>query len=359
MNDMTLPTIRSETIFKIDSKGQLRIWKYEVRGSQWRTISGLADGQQVESGWTICQPKSQETGEAQALFEAEAAKRHKLERTYHRTPDECDTPNFFEPMLAQKYKAVEFPVYSQAKLDGVRCIARAEGLFTRQGKPILSCPHIEEELAEFFAHNPDLILDGELYNHELKADFEQLVSAIRKQKPSEAARDLVQYHVYDCPSINAPFSERISAVTQNCSGEIVIPVETRYALNQEMLDADYEEFLAEGYEGQMVRLDEPYEQKRSKRLLKRKEFVDDEFEISRIIEGNGTWAGYGKVVEILLADGRTAKATVKGTQAFCRTLLEERDRWVGKKVTVQYFALTGDGIPRFPIAIKFHDGEKI
>lgn len=369
MNDMSTNfSTRSAEIYKLDSHGRLRSWQYEVDGAKWRTHAGLVDGSKVVSGWTVCEPKSQDTAEGQALFEAEAAMRHKLERTYHPTPEACDTPNFFEPMLAKDYKKVKtiaFPVYEQPKLDGIRCIARAEGLFTRQGKPILSCPHVEEELVPFFEQNPDLILDGELYNHELKADFEQLVSAIRKQKPSEATRDLVQYHVYDCPSIEAPFSERMAAIDQNLTGEIVVPVETRYALNQEMLDADYEEFLAAGYEGQMVRLDEPYEQKRSKRLLKRKEFLDAEFEISKILEGMGTWAGYGKVVEFILpgdkrlANGERPKASVKGTQEFCRSLLVERDRWVGKQVTVKYFTPTGAGIPRFPVAIKFHDGDKI
>jgi len=367
MNNMTLTGTLSAAVFKLDSHGRLRSWQYEVLGNQWRTHAGLVDGAKVTSGWTTCEPKSQATGEAQAAFEAQAAMDHKLARTYHLTPEMCGTPNFFEPMLAKdfnKAKSVEFPIFVQPKLDGIRCIARAEGLFTRQGKPITSCPHIEEELAPYFTADPDLILDGELYNHDLKADFEQLVSIIRKQDPSpehlEKSRHLVEYHVYDMPSWEGRFSERsavIGAMLVDCT--FLIPVETHKTASKVGLDLSYEDFLSAGYEGQMVRLNEPYEQKRSKNLLKRKEFLDSEFEIVEVVEGNGSWAGYAKRITCKMADGRFFGAGVKGTQTFCLELLKQKEFWVGKQVTVKYFTPTGEGIPRFPVAIKFHEGTKL
>ncbi|MCK4501332.1 hypothetical protein KAU11_12600, partial [Candidatus Babeliales bacterium] len=61
-----------------------------------------------------------------------------------------------EEMFA-KYKYV----YSQPKLDGVRCIASKDGLHTRGGKSIVTCLHIEEQLQPFFEKFPDEILDGE------------------------------------------------------------------------------------------------------------------------------------------------------------------------------------------------------
>jgi ATP-dependent DNA ligase len=70
------------------------------------------------------------------------------------------------------------------------------------------------------------------------------------------------------------------------------------------LDAAYANCLEEGYEGQMVRLDGPYEQKRSKLLLKRKEFQDAEYDLVRVDEGLGNWAGYGKKAVLRLPDGR-------------------------------------------------------
>ncbi|TPJ51636.1 MULTISPECIES: hypothetical protein [unclassified Mesorhizobium] len=355
--------ISSNPIYKLDTQGRLRSWRYEVDRNSWRSISGLVDGAQTPTDWTVCYAKSQETNEGQARFEAEAEERKKLERQYHRTPEACATPNFFEPMLAKGYKAgkTKFPIASQPKLDGIRCIARAEGLFSRQGKPIVSCPHIEEELAPFFAADPDLILDGELYNHDLKADFEQIVSLVRKQEPNPATAGVVQYHVYDIPSFDGTFFQRApvyNAMLQGCTH--LFPVETRIAFNQAMFDKDYEEFLGEGWEGQMGRVDGEYEiGKRSAHLLKRKEFQDAEFKIVEVVEGQGNWSGYAKRLTVELPDGRTFGAGIAGTQNFCRQLLEEADVWVGRQATIKFFTPTGDGIPRFPVAIKFHEGARL
>ncbi len=354
--------ITSAPIFKRDSAGRLRSWFYDVDGDKWRSTSGLVDGAQTTTEWTVCTPKSQDTAEAQAQFEAEAERRKKLERQYHLTPENCDTPNFFEPMLAKTFgKKVVFPVANQPKLDGIRCIATVEGLFTRQGKPIVSCPHIEAELAPYFAADPDLMLDGELYNHDLKADFEQLVSLIRKQEPNPATAGVVQYHVYDAPSVDKPFNDRSAVVFVMLEGaKHLVPVETRLSFDKDMLDKDYEEFLNAGYEGQMVRLNAGYEGgKRSANLLKRKEFQDAEFKIVEVVEGQGNWSGYAKRLTVELPDGRTFGAGIAGTQDFCRKLLDERTDWVGRQATVKFFTPTSDGIPRFPVAIKFHEGARM
>ena len=43
--------------------------------------------------------------------------------------------------------------------------------------------HILDELQPFFNKYPDVVLDGELYNHDLKDNFEKIISLVRKQKP--------------------------------------------------------------------------------------------------------------------------------------------------------------------------------
>ena len=75
-------------------------------------------------------------------------------------------------MLAHDYtKRPQSNGYSQPKLDGIRCVVDKNGMWTRAGKPINSCPHIFESLKKFIEDNPNMIIDGELYNHELKADL--------------------------------------------------------------------------------------------------------------------------------------------------------------------------------------------
>ena len=105
----------------------------------------------------------------------------------------------------------------------------------------------------------------------------------------------------------------------------------------------------------MVRLDEPYEQKRSKYLLKRKEFQSEEFPIVAIEAGLGNWAGVAKKVTCRLPDGRTFGAGIRGTKERAAVLLTET--W--ETATVRYFALTPDGIPRFPVVTAFHNGVRL
>ena len=81
-------------------------------------------------------------------------------------------------MLAGDYtKRPQTQGWSQPKLDGIRCIANQSGLWTRAGKEITSCPHIWESVKPFLDANPGVTLDGELYNHELKEDFNKISSS--------------------------------------------------------------------------------------------------------------------------------------------------------------------------------------
>lgn len=351
----------SQPIFKRDSLGKIRSWQYELDGSRYRTIAGVHEGTLVVSGWTECTAKSQPTDEDQAKFEAEASRLHKLAREYHPTIDTIDTPNFFKPMLATVYEGWGYEgVYCQPKLDGIRCIATSKGLFSRQGKQIFGVPHIEEVLAPVFGSDPTLILDGELYNHELKDSFGQIASIVRKQDPSpeqlELSARLIQYHVYDIPSASQSFGARANRLIYNHAiweNPAIRRVSTSFVTGVEQLDRLYADYLKAGYEGQMVRLDAPYEQNLSKALLKRKEFQDREFTLLRLEEGSGNWAGYAKRAVLKLDDGREFGAGIRGNKAFTRELLTNSGGYIGKPATVRFFALTPDGVPRFPVAVDF------
>lgn len=341
-------------LYKRDVTGKVRVWWMELDGSNYRSCSGVQDGQIVCSGWTSCEPRSQDTAEAQADFEVRAEYTKKLDREYHATVDTIDHPRFFKPMLAHKYEGWLGPCYSQPKLDGIRCIVTKGGMFSRQGKKILGAPHIREGLEPFFQQFPTAILDGELYNHDLKDDFNTIVSAVKKQNPSGEdlvrSRNLVQYHVYDTPSVQDVFEMRNYALEQSPHLTGVHLVETVFCRTEQELDEAYGAWLGQGYEGQMVRLNGPYEQKRSKLLLKRKEFQEEEFPLIRIEEGNGNWAGLAKAVVCGLPDGREFSAGIKGDRAQAARLLTEQH----DLVSIRFQNLTPDGIPRFGVATKFH-----
>ncbi|MBS3648724.1 hypothetical protein KEU06_08790 [Pseudaminobacter sp. 19-2017] len=376
----------SDKIYTRDSKGNLRFWQYQVDGPRWRGISGLVDGTPVESGWTSCTPKSQPTAAEQAIFEAQAEEKKKLDRKYRRNHDANWDDVFIQPMLARDYDKLKgplaFPVFAQPKLDGIRAIITVDGATTRQGQPITTVDHILEQLRPAFDEYPELVLDGELYNHAYKDDFNTLTSVIRKgfkvdkkalkagvteeQQRAEFAkqqRDLIQYHVYDiAEAAFGPTTDRVDELDRmfrhefDCPNIVLVP--TFEVEDQAGLDQLLEQWLEEGYEGQMVRtMRAPYEHTRSKHLLKRKDFEAKEFKLLAIEEGNGNWAGKAKRVVVELEDGRTNEAGIRGSFEFCAALLVNAEHYVGHPVTVRYMKQrTPDGKLRAPVAIDFHPG---
>jgi len=363
-----------DSIFKIDSKGKTRVWYMEQNDDLYRTWDGTQGGKIKSSEWRIAIPtnvgrSNERDGVAQAAFEIEAQYKTKLEKDYHPTLEASQSggSHIFEAMLAKEYKTFQ-PGFAQPKLDGFRCIAKADGLWSRSGKPFVSSPHIMEVLAPLFEANPDLILDGELYNHELRDNFDEIQSLITVKSDKkltaehyEKTRAMVQYHVYDVPSCKGNFIDRFDYLNKlafdlldsRYDNDVIQFVITRCVESEEQFDVLHGEWLESGYEGSMWRNDTPYENRRTKNLLKRKDFIDEEFEVVAIEEGQGNWAGVAKRVTCRLPDGRTFGAGIKGSRDRGIELLNETHHIV----TIKYFQLTPDGIPRFGVATKFH-GEK-
>lgn len=372
---MTFPTLYKRTV-----TGAVQIWCIEVEGNRFRTQTGQIDGAKTWSGWTECWAKNvgksnATTDEQQAVVEAESRVKNKLAQGgYWERIEDIDKTRFFKPMLAHKYQDrvptaedyAEGRIYSQPKLDGVRCIVTVDGMWTRQGKPILSAPHIREALQDLFDADPDLILDGEIYTDALKDDFNAIISMAKKSKPKPEdlakSREHLEYWVYDLPSHPGGFADRFAELDRLLGkypvGPWICLVHTERVRDSEHLNELYAEYLASGQEGQMVRHgDGEYENKRSKFLLKRKEFEDAEFEIVSINEGKGNWSGYAKSVTLRKGD-ELFSAGIKGNQDFNRELLARANELVGKQATVRYQHLTPDGVPRFGVVYVFHETER-
>lgn len=359
------------TLYKRAVNGKINEWTIEVEGACFRTISGYTDGVKTTSEWTCCEAKNvgkknATTAEEQALAEATAMHRKRIELGSFENINDIDTPVYFKPMLAHDYNdyktKIKFPVYSQPKLDGVRCIVRADGMWSRNGKPIISAPHIFEALKPLFEINPDLVFDGELYANKTVADFNTIISCVRKTKPTQADLDIsekfIDYHVYDLPSYNAKFGYRYIHLFKllNNYNSCIEVVDTVCVPDEETLLKMYNTYMEAGYEGQMVRLDEDYENKRSKSLLKRKEFVDAEFTILGVIEGNGNLTGKVGKLQFEI-NGKPFESAVNGDWEYIEHLWKSREGLVGKTATVKYFELTEDQVPRFPKVIAIRDFE--
>jgi DNA ligase-1 len=356
------------TIYKKTSANKIQIWFAEIDGGKYRTTSGQLDGKKTTTEWTITIPKNigrsnELSAEQQAEAEVEAEYSKKLARDYHLSVDNIHTQMRFKPMLATKWsdrkdKIEDKFVIVQPKLDGVRCIVSKEGMHTREGKVIYGAPHIAEALAPLFENYPNLIFDGELYNHDLKDDFNKIVSIVKKQTPTaaqlEESANTVQYWIYDLPSCKDKCQIRLDTIFEpfvQTIGKVpdMVEVVENMFVPIDMVDTAAAAYIEQGFEGAMVRLPHTeYENKRSNNLIKWKEFQDEEFTIIDIQEGTGNRSGMAARVVCVLPNGNTFAAGLIGNVDYCILLLTNKDQHIGKQGTVVFQNYTPDGVPRFP-----------
>jgi DNA ligase-1 len=359
-----------DKLYSEDSSGNIRVWWIEQKDNMYRTHSGVSNGQIVTTEFTECTSKNSgkqnETSPViQCTKECESLIKKKLKTGYHKNEkDAALGTNYVEPMLAKKYGEVDFvfPVYTQPKLDGMRCIVTKDGMWSRTGKPVVSAPHVYNALKPLFLKDQNYIFDGELFCNKYKNDFNAIISLAKQTKPT--TEDLVlsekhlQYWIYDLPSSKKVFSERfedIQKLVPNHKSLVIVP--TNLVNTQEELDGLYAEYLKDGQEGQMIRINDVYENKRSKFLLKRKEFVDDEFRIVDISEGKGNRSGMFGRAHLITSSGVEFEANARGNECFYQELLKNKSKYIGKMATVRYQNLTPDGKPRFGVVIVIRDYE--
>ena len=369
------------TLYKKTSTGAIQTWNLEVRGCEMIALHGQLGGKLQRAVDVIKEGKNigranETTAAEQAMAEGEARFMEKKKKGYVESLGSANAGEVddvieggINPMLAQSYAKqsakITFPCAVQPKLDGHRCIAVIKNgkvsLWTRTRKPIRSCPHIVEELEAWAAAKAacggsgfNVILDGELYNHAYRTNFEQLTSLIRKDEPAHDHTQ-IQYHVYDIVN-NYAFRERWDGLKLLEGLTSVCVVHTQLAQCDDDLKAAFAEYLSQGFEGAMARnLKSPYENKRSNHLQKIKEFDDAEFKIVGIEEGRGQLMGHAGSCTCLLPDGRTFSVKMAGETSKLKDAFENPKLLIGKLLTVKFQGKTTAGMPRFPVGLRLRE----
>ena len=287
----------------------------------------------------------------------------------------------YKPMLAYPVsnKPIDYSrlVFIQPKLDGVRCLIQYEPekygddsyrgkviAYSRTGKEWKNIDHILKELKPFFETHPDVVLDGELYNHDLRDNFEKIISCVRKTKPTEEHRaeskKLVQFHCYDVILERSELAFDVRNEWLNLSLPIAVSmrsVETHIVYAEKYMLDLHQIFLKKGYEGSIARLNYRYENKRSHNLRKIKDFQDAEATIIDWVEGKGKRKGtIGKFV------GEDSEGTIFGMPVmdnfkYLQDNFEEMKTWVGREATFKYFERTKANSYRFPLFKAIRDYE--
>lgn len=264
-------------------------------------------------------------------------------------------------MLAHKYNEdkADYPAFIQPKLDGVRCLFTAKGAFSRADNQFMNVEHIEQALKPFFAKNPTAVLDGELYNHGLKDDFEKIISLVKKRKPTKddriEAAELVEYHIYDVASMTiANYTTRLNYINSISNfqwNHILRRVDTKVALDFDDALKMHKKNLKLGYEGSIYRSFEgKYKGTRSWDLMKFKDFHDAEATIIGYDEGKGKREGtLGKFIMQDYEGNKFGCPPGKGyNYKDLANMLENIHEYIGQYATFTYFERTKAGSYRHP-----------
>jgi DNA ligase 1 len=279
----------------------------------------------------------------QAIFEVDAMYKNQLRLKYSETIEKAQEVRMQVMLAGDGHKiGFKFPVDVQIKYDGGRTFTvDEERILYSRGNKTYSVNHITEELKEMFPS--DLMTDGELYLHGVP--LQTIMSLIKK--PQLKSGD-IEYHIYDIPS-DKPWNERKKILNSYQSSEHVKIVETFSVNNMEELNVLHDKFIDSGYEGAIIRIDgSGYEfGKRSKKLLKWKQFEDAEFKIVGIKTGTGKYSECPIFACKNDINDKIFDVVPIGTMETKKEMLNNEN--IGKLLTVKFKGRSEDGIPKIAV----------
>ena len=361
-----------QKLYKTTGTGATQTWQIFVDGSELFTKFGPEGGTIQTSARETIEGKNigksnETTPEEQALKEAESRFTKKLGSGYVKDKAslkagkvDASIQGGAWPMLAKKYRdagdKIVFPAAAQPKLDGHRCIA----VFDKAGKvtlwsrkrKLISMPHVAGALEKL--NLTERVLDGELYAHAKKDEFEDLTHLIKHGDAS------IEYHIFDAID-NRGFIDRIGWLRDvlKGAGKPLVLVDTRTKIEDEdELMTTFEYWRKAGYEGAMVRnyagAYDGHPTHRSNNLQKIKEMDDAEFKIVGVKEGKGKLAGHAI---FLVATKKNTQTEVKlaGPIAELKQYWEDPDKAIGRLLTVQFQGYTATGRLRFPVGLRLRE----
>ncbi|KAJ3017211.1 hypothetical protein HKX48_003663 [Thoreauomyces humboldtii] len=226
------------------------------------------------------------------------------------------------------------------KLDGVRSIwlPDEKKFYSRLGNPFTAPDWFIKDLPT------DMSLDGELFCG--RALFSQTVSVVKTHNSTEWHR--IKFHIFDAPSLtDKTFEHRQAAIAERFKkhpSPNVVMVKQEICRGRKHLMDMLEEVETDGGEGVMMR--QPlslYEGKRSKTLLKVKNFYDAEAKVLGHEVGKGKNSAVCGALQCVMESGKNFRVGTGLTDADRR-----KPPPVGAIITYRFQELTNDGVPRFP-----------
>jgi len=347
-------------LYNFDKNDKKRCWEISVDTSEKETVittrTGHIGGKITEFTKILSQGKNigranSTTHFEQGLLEAKAKHKKKIEQGFSLEKNRRNV-RIKLPMLAMDFKKrshdIVYPCFVQPKLDGIRCIYRDGKLMSRTGKVF---PHMTHILEQIQKQGTDLILDGELYNDNMS--FQDISSVIGKvnEKPDNI-KD-INYIIFDHMSSD-DYIKRLKDLEdmENLECRNIKIINTEICDNEASVKKLHGKYTKQGYEGIMIRnfLGKYDVNKRSKNLQKFKKFMDDEYKISGFTRGTGKEKD-AVIWTCITPSGIEFNVRPKGTIKERENVLKEAEKYIGEMITVKFFNLTDDGVPRFPTTL--------
>lgn len=250
-----------------------------------------------------------------------------------------------------------YPCHVQPKLNGVRMLYQAGFCVSTDG--ILWHPTMLQLIRETLESvHSKVVLDGELYKHGWSLQQINSAVSINRNHPSPQTSQ-VEYHVFDCAFPLEPelsFVERRHRLLE-LSSLLVGPVklvETHEVSSAIQADKLYTGYKDARFEGIMYRKSlSPYgfielcgnQDNRWNYLIKRKEWLDDEFEIVDFIPTIGAKgeAGFSMICQI-----NDQTFSVGSGLSDAELMAYSINPPIGQMARVRYEVLSDSGIPLKP-----------
>ncbi len=343
--------MKSDILYQKTKLGNINQWRVWTEGNTLYTEYGQIGGKMQITPGTVCIAtnvgrSNERNPEQQAIFEAEAMIKKQLRLKYSETIEDANKTRI-QPMLALDGHKVKFPfpVDVQRKFDGFRNMKLEDGTLLSRGNKLFDIQHIKEELKQI----PFSMTDGELYIHGLPL---QRISSLVTRPREESLK--LEYHIYDIPC-DKPWKERKEMLKLLKSSEHIKVVETFVANNMKELVKLHDQFIEEGYEGAIIRLENGvYEYgKRSNSLLKWKAFEDAEFQIVGMKTGTGKYSECPIFSCINDINDKIFDVVPIGTMEIKKEMLDPSN--IGKMLTVKFLGRSNDGIPKIAVGKAIRD----
>jgi ATP-dependent DNA ligase len=292
--------------------------------------------------------------------------------------EKTDASDQRKPMLAKDVTGKPAAYYSKfnwwvsRKLDGVRALVRKKektfSSVSRQGKnydPAFTNIFLKGELSKLVKKiakatditEDEVVLDGELYTHGMT--LQQISGAARLDKYTPERHDVLQFWVFDYAHPTQTAEERcllLNELAETMSNDYVRICSHVKLQSYETIKKIHDVWVLEGFEGAICRdATRTYNfGGRDDRMIKIKEFKDDEFEIVGWKEG---LRDEDMCFTCQTEDGKQFDAKPMGDKKQKLQYIEDMPDLIGKFLTVKYFNYTPDGIPYLPVGKAIRDYE--